>query len=104
MRQTYAGSLRMNPRSMVVWERVLESNFILGFIINFILKISSKTLHTLVVSCPRTPWIPKRLPNTCSEETEKKLFTALTALLASQQSSAAKAVVIDLNGSVDKYP
>ena len=62
----------------------------------------SKTVHTLVRRCPRKPWILQRLPSNCSEEKKKKLFQALAALMASQQASAAKAGVSDLDGSVEK--
>ena len=95
----------MNPSSLVVWERVLESKFLLGLIIDGILKRVSKTVRTLVRRCPRKPWILQRLPSNGSmlcEEKKNNIFQALAALMASQQASAAKAGVSDLDGSVEK--
>ena len=42
----------MDPNSLVVWKRVVESKFVLGLIIDFILECVSKTVHTLVMDCP----------------------------------------------------
>ena len=75
----------MNPNSLVVWKRVVESEFVLGLIIDFILKHVSKTVHTAVVRCPRKPWTIKRLPSKCSEDKKKKAHQALVALMASQR-------------------
>ena len=77
----------MNPNSLVVWKRVVESEFVLGLIIDFILKYvsMSKTVHTLVTRCPRKPWTIKRLPSKCSEDQKKKTQQALLALKASQR-------------------
>ena len=75
----------MNPNPLVVWKRVVESEFVLGLIIDFILKYVSKTVHTLVMRCPRKPWIIKRLPSKCSEDKKKKTHQALVALMASQR-------------------
>ena len=75
----------MNPNSLVVWKRVVESEFVLGLIIDFILKYVSKTVHTLVMRCPRKPWTIKRLPSKCSEDKKKKAHQALVALMASQR-------------------
>ena len=75
----------MNPNPLVVWKRVVESEFVLGLIIDFILKDVSKTVHTLVMSCPRKPWTIKRLPSKCSEDKKKKAHQALVALMASQR-------------------
>ena len=61
----------MNPNSLVVWKRVVESEFVLGLIIDFILKYVSKTVHAVVMRCPRKPWTIKRLPSKCSEDKKK---------------------------------
>ena len=119
--QTCAGSFRMNPSSLVVWERFLESKFVLGSIIDGILKIVSKTVHTLVMCCARTPWIVRQLPSNCRDDKKKEALEELAALMASQrrtnfsrpslpewhcrssqQSSAAKAGVSHLDSSVEK--
>ena len=71
----------MNPNLLVVWKRVVESEFVLGLIIDFILKYVSKTVHTLVMRCPRKPWT--RLPSKRSEDKKKKAHQALVALMAS---------------------
>ena len=75
----------MNPNSLVVWKRVVESEFVLGLIIDFILKYVSKTVHTLVMRCPRKPWIIKRLPSKWSEDEKKKAHQALVAFMTSQR-------------------
>ena len=75
----------MNQNSLVVWKRDLESKFILGLIIDGILKYVSKTVHTLVMRCPRKPWIIKRLPSKWSEDEKKKAHQALVAFMTSQR-------------------
>ena len=72
----------MNPNSLVVWKRVVESKFVLGLIIDYILECVSKTVHTLVMDCPRKRWTPKRVPR-CSEDKRQKAQQAFVALMAS---------------------
>ena len=75
----------MDPNSLVVWKRVVESKFVLGLIIDFILKCVGKTVHAMVMRCPRVPWIIKRLPSKWSEDEKEKAHQALVAFIASQR-------------------
>ena len=59
--------------------------FILGLIIDGILKYVSKTVRTLVMRCPRKPWIITRLPSKWSEDEKKEAHQALVAFMTSQR-------------------
>ena len=59
--------------------------FVMGLIIDGILKYVSKTVRTLVMRCPRKPWIIKRLPTKWSEDEKKKAHQALVAFMTSQR-------------------
>ena len=72
----------MDPMFFEVCQRVVESRFVPGFIIDAFLLPVSKTIARVVSQCDRIPWSILETPR-CTEEKKQRALQALSAKMTS---------------------